>query len=69
MSKIFLNRIKSVLAEKNISSKTLAAKLHVSETTVSGWCTNSKQPSLKTLYEIAEYLKIDVRQLLVGTNG
>jgi len=67
MSEPLLNRIKSVLADKNISSKTLAGKLDVSEQTVSGWCTNSKQPSLKTLYEIAKYLKIDIRDLLVST--
>lgn len=66
MAKENLNRIKAVLAEKNLSSKILAAQMNVTEQTVSGWCTNTKQPSLKTLFEIATILKIDVRLLLVS---
>lgn len=66
MAKENLNRIKAVLAEMNISSKTLATHLKVTEQTVSGWCTNTKQPSLKTLFAIAEYLQVEARDLIVG---
>jgi putative transcriptional regulator len=67
MAKVNLNRIKSVLADKNKSSKDLAAHLGKTESTVSRWCTNEVQPSVETLYEISKYLKIDIRELLVST--
>jgi putative transcriptional regulator len=66
MSKSHLNRIKAVLAEKNVSSKELARHLRKTESTVSRWCTNEVQPSLETLNEIAKYLKVGIRELLNG---
>ncbi|WP_373125520.1 helix-turn-helix transcriptional regulator [Bacteroides sp. HPS0048] len=62
-----INRLKSVLAEKQITNKSLAEKMNLSTTTVSRWCTNRTQPSLETLVEIAEILKIDAKELIVST--
>lgn len=67
MAKVNLNRIKSVLAEKNKSSKDLASHLGKTESTVSRWCTNEVQPSIETLYEISKFLEVDMRELLVST--
>ncbi|HEY1045380.1 MAG TPA: helix-turn-helix transcriptional regulator [Bacteroidia bacterium] len=67
VSKVNLNRIKSVLAEKNKSSKELASHLDKTESTVSRWCTNEVQPTIETLYEISKFLKVDIRELLVST--
>lgn len=58
------NRIKLVLVENNKSNKWLAAKLKMSETTVSNWCTNNRQPSLPTLFKIANALNINPKQLI-----
>ena len=68
MSKRKLNRIKAVLAELDITSSELAEALNKNKVSVSRWCTNESQPSLETLYEIADFLKTDVRDLLVGNN-
>ncbi|MCK6144220.1 MULTISPECIES: helix-turn-helix transcriptional regulator [Prevotella] len=62
-----INRIKAVLAEKQLTSKWLAERLEKSENTVSKWCSNKVQPSLENLVEIAKILDIDVRDLLVPT--
>ncbi|PDP68593.1 helix-turn-helix transcriptional regulator [Prevotella intermedia] len=62
-----INRIKAVLAEKQLTSKWLAERLEKSENTVSKWCSNKVQPSLENLIEIAKILDIDVRDLLVPT--
>jgi putative transcriptional regulator len=67
MAKRIINRIKAVLAEKNITSRELAAQLGKTETSVSRWCTNDMQPSLDTLYDIAKMLDVDIRDLLVKT--
>ena len=67
MSKNIYNRIKSVLAEKGKTNIDLADALNITPETVSSWCTNSAQPSVKRLFEISKVLDIDVRLLLVST--
>lgn len=59
-----LNRIKAVLADKQKTSKWLAEQLEKSETTVSRWVSNKIQPSLEQLFEIANVLDIDVKELI-----
>lgn len=60
-----INRLKLVLVEKKVTAKWLAEKLGKDQTTVSKWCTNTTQPSLDTLVEIAKLLDIDPRELIV----
>ena len=62
-----INRIKAVLAEKQLSGKWLANEIGRTENTVSRWCANKVQPSLENLLEIAKVLKVDVRELLRST--
>jgi len=62
-----INRIKAVLAEKQLTSKWLAERLDKSENTISKWCSNKVQPSLENLVEIAKILDVDVKVLLVST--
>ena len=45
----------------------LADELGKDPATVSKWCTNSSQPSLETLVQVAEALDVDVRTLIVQT--
>lgn len=61
------NRIKVVLVEQNKSSKWLAEKLGMNESTISRWCTNNKQPPLDTFNKIAQLLNVDIRELLLST--
>lgn len=65
MAKKVYNRIKAIIAEEGKSNKELAELLKVSEQTVSRWCTNSRQPSIEMLYEIARVLRRDVRDFLI----
>lgn len=65
MDKAIYNRIKAVLAERGVSNKDLADAIGVTEQTVSNWCVQKYQPSLQHLVATANYLKIDVRELLV----
>lgn len=59
-----LNRIKVVLAEKGKSNKWLAEELGKGQATISKWCTNTAQPSLENLIEIAKCLDVDVNELI-----
>lgn len=59
-----LNRIKVVLAEKEKTNNWLAETLGKDPATVSKWCTNTTQPSLESLLEIARCLDVDMNELV-----
>lgn len=59
-----INRIKLVLVEKKRTAKWLAEELKKDPATISKWCTNSSQPSLETLLDIANVLEVDIKELL-----
>lgn len=58
-----LNRIKVILAEKQLTNKWLADELHRDQTTVSRWVTNTCQPSFKTMIKIANALYVTLDDL------
>lgn len=62
-----INRIKVVLVEKKRTNKWLAEQLGKDPATVSKWCTNTSQPGLETLLQIANILDVDVKDLLNST--
>ena len=62
-----INRLKLVLVEQKRTSKWLAEQLGVNPSTVSKWCTNTSQPPLETLIQIAQHLGVTIQQLLRDT--
>lgn len=63
-----LNRLKIVLVEKKRTAKWLAEELQKAPATVSKWCTNTSQPSLETLHDIAKILDVEMKDLLNNIN-
>lgn len=59
-----LNRIRVVLAERDLNNKWLADKLGKDQATVSRWITNTTQPNLETMMQIAKVLETQVDDLL-----
>ena len=59
-----LNRLKVVLAEKKRTNKWLAEQLGKDPATVSKWVTNSAQPNLENLMDIARCLEVDLNELV-----
>ena len=57
-----INRIKAVLADKNRTGKWLAEQLGKDPATVSKWCTNTAQPTLETMIQIAKCLEVDLNE-------
>ena len=49
-----MNRIKAVLAEKQLTSKWLTQKLGKSENTVSRWCSNRVRASIGSFREVVD---------------
>ena len=64
MAKKNMNGSKVVLAEKNKTNKWLAEQLGKDQAIVSKWVTNTTQPTLEMLLQIAKVLEVDVRELI-----
>lgn len=64
-----MNRIKEVLEEKGIKQIWLAEKLGKSFCIVNSYVCNRRQPSLVVLFQIAEVLQMDVKDLIKSSNN
>jgi putative transcriptional regulator len=60
-----MNRIKEVLEESGTKQTWLAEKLGKSYNMVNSYVRNKRQPSIETLFSIAEILGVSVRELLI----
>lgn len=61
-----LNRLRVVMAEKEKTGIWLGKKIGKSNTTVSKYMNQKVQPDLRTLYNIANALDVDVKDLLIS---
>ena len=59
-----LNRLRVVIAEKNLTNKWLSEQLGVGQATVSKWVHNNSQPNLEMLIKISKLLNIDIDELI-----
>lgn len=62
----YMNRIKEVLDAKGISQTELANRLGKTFNMVNLYATNKVQPPISVLYQIADILNVDVRDLLIS---
>lgn len=53
-----------MLAERMVSNKNLAEMLGKDPATISKWVTNTSQPSLENLIEIARCLRCEINDLV-----
>ena len=63
-----INRLKVVLVEQRKTGKWLAEQLGKDTSTVSKWCSNITQPPLDILVNIANLLKVDIKELINEKN-
>ena len=59
-----VNRLKVVLVEQRKTGKWLAEQLGKDPSTVSKWGSNTTQPPLDMLVDIANLLKVDIKELI-----
>lgn len=66
-SPIVINRLAVVLKEERRSNRWLASEIGFTETTVSKWATNAKQPNIFIFYMIALVLRRNLQDLFIST--
>ncbi|WP_353140353.1 helix-turn-helix transcriptional regulator [Pseudopedobacter sp.] len=61
------NNLKEVFKKHKVTNRMLAKYFKKSESTISLWRNNKRQPSLHQIYEIAKLLRINIHELIVST--
>ncbi|WP_434501947.1 helix-turn-helix transcriptional regulator [Prevotella sp.] len=63
------NRLRVVLADKEITNHWLAKQMGVTDMTVSRWSTNKIQPSISQFVSIAKILNVRLEDLIEDPNS
>ena len=63
-----ITRLKVVLVEQRKTGKWLAEQLGKDPSTISKWCSNTTQPPLDMLVNIATLLNVDIKELINEKN-
>lgn len=62
--KLYPNRLRIILAEKNVTNHWLATEMGVTDITVSRWCTNRIQPSISQLVQMSMLLDTEMEKFI-----
>lgn len=58
------NRLRVIIAEKNLTNKWLSEQLGVGQATVSKWVQNNAQPNLEMLIKLSKILDVYINELI-----
>lgn len=53
-------RIRELMQEEGLSQVALAEKIGVKQNTVSAWVLGKKEPSIRSLWLLADYFNVDI---------
>ena len=62
--KLYPNRLRIILAEKNVTNHWVATEMGVTDMTVSRWCTNRIQPSISQLVQMSMLLDTEMEKFI-----
>lgn len=57
-------RIRGLMKEENLTQVALAGKIGVKQNTVSAWVLGKKEPSIRSLWLLADYFGVDIDYLV-----
>lgn len=68
MKIIVAERIKELMSEQELNQVKLAEKVGVKQNTISSWLNNKKQPSITSLWLLADYFNVEIDYLVGRTD-
>ncbi len=60
MEIIVAERIRELMRTENLNQVSLAAKIGVKQNTVSAWLLGKKEPSIASLWKLADHFEVDI---------
>ena len=64
MKILIQQRIKELMREENLNQVQLAQKIGLKQNTISAWLLEKKEPSIKSLWLLADYFNTDIDYLV-----
>ncbi|MCI6734457.1 MAG: helix-turn-helix domain-containing protein [Clostridiales bacterium] len=64
MKIIVSERIRELMKEENLTQVELANKIGLKQNTISAWLLNKKEPSIRSLWLVADYFNVDIDYLV-----
>lgn len=61
-------RIKELMRENSLNQVQLAARAGISQNTISAWLLGKKEPSIRSLWLLADYFNVDIDYLVGRTD-
>lgn len=61
---VVAERIKGLMKEQNLNQVRLAEKIGVKQNTISAWLLNKKEPSITSLWLLADYFDVEIDYLV-----
>lgn len=68
MEIIVAKRIKELMKEEQLTQSALAEKIGVKQNTISAWLLGKKEPSIHSLWLVADYFNVDIDYLVGRKN-
>lgn len=57
-------RIKELMKENNLTQVALAEKVGIRQNTISAWLLGKKEPSIRSMWLLADYFNVDIDYLV-----
>lgn len=64
MNIIVAERIKELMKEQGLNQVALANKIGLKQNTISAWLLKKKEPSINSLWLLADYFEVDIDYLV-----
>ncbi len=64
MKIIVSERIRELMKEENLTQVEFANKIGLKQNTISAWLLNKKEPSIRSLWLVADYFNVDIDYLV-----
>ncbi|MBO5927247.1 MAG: helix-turn-helix transcriptional regulator [Clostridia bacterium] len=64
MNVIVAERIKELMKEQGLNQVALANKIGLKQNTISAWLLKKKEPSINSLWLLADYFEVDIDYLV-----
>jgi len=68
MKIIVAERIKELMSEENLTQVGLEKKTGIKQNTISAWLLGKKEPSIRSLWLLADYFQVDIDYLVGRKN-
>ena len=67
MKIVVAERIKELMKEEGLTQVALAERVGVKQNTISAWILKKKEPSIRSLWLLADYFSVDIDYLVGRT--